>query len=254
MTDDPIALELFKKWNFEPKILISEGYCSKVYLDETRALKVPFQGEEQTSGLRAFLAYPESIRPQVFNHDEETGSILMERLMPGTNLGERSIDLQVSTNVFAAAAKKIANIEFQCPIPLGTYIERDCPLSQYLLQTTTEQVFLHGDLHHWNILKHREDWKVIDAKGVYGDPAYEAAAFIMNPLDQLKEHTIEHTKHRIELLAEATGFDPKRMIGWAIIRFDPTEKDEDSPCGYQHPQLKQLAIEFGLAAELIDLA
>ncbi|HLO99736.1 MAG TPA: aminoglycoside phosphotransferase family protein [Fimbriimonas sp.] len=254
MTDDPIALDLFNRWQFEPKSLISEGYCSKVFLDESRALKVPFQGEEQSSGLRAFLAYPESIRPKVYQFDESTGSILMERLMPGTILGDRSISLETSTTVFTEAARTIANIEFDNPIPLTRYMERHGPLSKYMLETTEREVFLHGDLHHWNILKHADGWKVIDAKGLFGDPAYEAAAFIMNPLDQLKEHTKDYTRHRIELLSTATGCDAKRMLGWAILRFDPSESDKDSPCGFQHPILKQLAIEFGLAAELIDLA
>lgn len=246
MTREEVAQELFERWSFEPKEVISEGYCSTVYLDESWALKVPFQGEEQTSGLRAFLAYPPSIRPAVYEFDLATGAILMERLKPGTNLSDVTIPLEASTEIFAEFAAEVATIPFPDPIPLSVYIERDCELSKHLLHTTQKDVFLHGDLHHWNILRHGNDWKVIDAKGIYGDPAYEAAAFVMNPLDQIQDHSIEYTLHRIELLASSTGFDPKRIVGWSLIRFCPDEAKPDSSTAIQNRQLKLIAAEMGL--------
>lgn len=47
---------------------------------------------------------------------------------------------------------------------------------------------LHVDLHHDNILQNGNEWLVIDPKGVVGEPAYEVAAFIHNPMPELLTH------------------------------------------------------------------
>jgi streptomycin 6-kinase len=43
---------------------------------------------------------------------------------------------------------------------------------------------LHGDLHHDNIMYGPRGWLAIDPKGVYGDPAFDAANVFYNPLDR----------------------------------------------------------------------
>ena len=46
-----------------------------------------------------------------------------------------------------------------------------------------QNLVLHGDLHHYNILSaEREPWLAIDPKGIVGEPEYEAAAFLRNNL------------------------------------------------------------------------
>jgi streptomycin 6-kinase len=40
---------------------------------------------------------------------------------------------------------------------------------------------LHGDLHHENVLSSPRGWLAIDPKGIWGDPAYEAANAFRNP-------------------------------------------------------------------------
>jgi streptomycin 6-kinase len=43
---------------------------------------------------------------------------------------------------------------------------------------------LHGDLHHENIMSGPRGWLAIDAKGVLGDPAFDAANLFYNPLER----------------------------------------------------------------------
>ncbi|MGX5841377.1 aminoglycoside phosphotransferase family protein [Mesorhizobium sp. ArgA1] len=43
---------------------------------------------------------------------------------------------------------------------------------------------LHGDLHHDNILHGARGWLAIDPKGVLGDPGFDAANMLYNPLER----------------------------------------------------------------------
>ena len=73
-------------FSFEPIEELRGGHCSRVYGNETRVLKVPFQGEELTFGWRASLLLQTCGGPQVFEHDASTGAVLMERINPGRAL------------------------------------------------------------------------------------------------------------------------------------------------------------------------
>lgn len=52
-------------FEFEATEELPGGFCSKVYANATHVLKVPFQGEELTSGLVAALAMSNTIGPEV---------------------------------------------------------------------------------------------------------------------------------------------------------------------------------------------
>lgn len=60
-------------------------------------------------------------------------------------------------------------------------------MAQILLDDQRDVRPLHGDLHHDNIIHGPRGWLAIDPKGVFGDPAYDAANLFYNPLghDQL---------------------------------------------------------------------
>jgi streptomycin 6-kinase len=88
-----------------------------------------------------------------------------------------------------------------------------------LSATTTESVVLHGDLHHYNILSaSRNPWLAIDPKGIIGDPVFEIAAFMINPLPQIV--TLPNLKNllirRIDLFHDLLGFPKQRILDWCI--------------------------------------
>ena len=93
-------------------------------------------------------------------------------------------------------------------------------LRDQLLKTAEPAVLLHGDLHHDNILQNGYDWLVIDPKGVIGEPVYEVAAFVRNPIPELLHHadatTIIH--NRITLFSELLGIPAKRILDWCFVQ------------------------------------
>ncbi|NBT86565.1 MAG: streptomycin phosphotransferase, partial [Alphaproteobacteria bacterium] len=100
------------------------------------------------------------------------------------------------------------------------YLKKAQKLRDQLLQTAKPDVLLHGDLHHDNILQNDNDWLVIDPKGVIGEPAYEVAAFIRNPIPELPHHadatTIIH--NRITRFSELLGIPAKGILDWCFVQ------------------------------------
>ena len=79
---------------------------------------------------------------------------------------------------------------------------------------------LHGDLHHDNILQNGDEYVVIDPKGVIGEPTYEVAAFIRNPMPELLNRTDATTiiHNRITRFSELFGIPAKRILDWCFVQ------------------------------------
>jgi streptomycin 6-kinase len=78
---------------------------------------------------------------------------------------------------------------------------------------------LHADLHHYNILAaERQAYLAIDPKGIAGDPAYEPASFLCNPVDRwlCVPDADEVILRRVQLFA--TRFERRRVLGWALVQ------------------------------------
>src|SRR5713101_9176579 len=133
-------------------------------------------------------------------------ALLLERLKPGTPLSELEDD-DVATSHAANVMRQLWR-----PVPSGhpfpsiidwgrgflrlrqhydggngpfpaALLEEAESLYAELSTSMTEQVLLHGDLHHENILAaERAPWLAIDPKGVVGEPAYETGALLRNQL------------------------------------------------------------------------
>lgn len=105
------------------------------------------------------------------------------------------------------------------PIDSATVLSASHMYSQ-LHNSTTTRVVLHGDLHHHNILRsgsNDNDWLAIDPKGVTGDPAFEAGAFLRNPGTAFGP-TVDgaaRTHRRIDILTACSGLDRERVVDWA---------------------------------------
>lgn len=98
----------------------------------------------------------------------------------------------------------------------GLYREA-AELASGLLAQPWELRPLHADLHHDNIVRGPRGWLVIDPKGVYGDPAFEAANVFYNPLgrDDLCLDP-ERIARLAEVLARAIGQTPRRLLDFAV--------------------------------------
>jgi streptomycin 6-kinase len=135
--------------------------------------------------------------------NEDNGILLLQRAVPGASLksyfpNKEQESMEVAFRVMSRLHQ--ANIPSDHHFPHikdwlavldkdwnmpHKYLQKARKLCDQLLKTAEPDVLLHGDLHHDNILQNGDDWLVIDPKGVIGEPAYEVAAFIRNPIPEL---------------------------------------------------------------------
>lgn len=94
-------------------------------------------------------------------------------------------------------------------------------LAQYLLATQTlDDIPLHGDLHHENILYAEEErgWLAIDPKGLMGEPAYEVANIFCNPVPM--QNIVQQEGRAVHLAAifsQKLGYDEQRILGYGAV-------------------------------------
>jgi streptomycin 6-kinase len=124
-----------------------------------------------------------------------------------------------TTHNFPHIKDLLAALDKDWPIP-DEYLQKARKLRDQLLQTSEPDVLLHGDLHHDNILQNGNDWLAIDPKGVVGEPAYEVAAFIRNPIPELLTHADAPNiiQGRVTRFAELLGIPAKRIHDWCFVQ------------------------------------
>lgn len=225
---EPWMTEVAKRFGFVPEEELDSGWCSVVFASGERVLKLPWRGEEQTSGGFAAVILSDSIGPKVLEHDPVTGSLLMERVVPGNKISDRPEEL--TREVFCELASRMP-LDAKGPwIDLEDYSSDSDILVRQLLRTTTSKVFLHGDLHHENILESGDGWVAIDPKGLWGDRAFEFAAFLRNPIPDIGKHPDLRglLMRRIEYFAAQFELDPWRIWGWGLVQIRE-DLDPSSP-------------------------
>jgi len=241
---DEIASRLAEKWGFSPTEELPAGHCSRVYADATRVLKVPFRGEEMSSGWRAALLLSGGIGPEVFEHDSETGSLLMERVVPGTTLADSGLSDEDCLEIVLGFAAQMRGLPAEGMLPLSEYFDRDSMSLRWLDASSPEKVFLHGDLHHFNILwDERKGWRVIDPKGLVGDPSFEMTAFLRNPIPYVADwpglsSVFEQRLARMDRVPEVEG---TRVLAWQIL----DEPDPGSPWEITHQVMGEMLDALG---------
>ena len=170
--------------------------------------------------------------------EQEQGVLLLEKASPGTTL--KDYFPQQENKALEIVCNTIKNLQSittpeQTDLPylkdtLKT-LDKDIDIPQdilykarkladKLLQSTTKQVLLHGDLHHENILKHSNTWLIIDPKGYIGDPSYEICTFIINPIPLLLEvdNPQKIIKHRITQASTYLKIPAQRITSWLYVK------------------------------------
>jgi len=235
------------RWGFIYTEQLESGHCSDVYADDTRVLKVPFQGEEMTSGYFAARILSGGLGARVLEGDQESGIVLMERIRPGTTLSNADLPDEEAQSLVTNFIRHLQALPTEGCMPLAHYIEEPDDSLDYLAATTTEPVFLHGDLHHANILRNGDGWTVIDPKGLVGDRHYEPIAFLRNPCGWLDTvpNLLGLTRQRILRFAKELDLDPWRIAAWGVLDSKPgPNTDPDSVWGRLPAVYKQLEVEL----------
>lgn len=229
-----------------PFELLSYNYVAPaVRADGTDVvLKVGVPNPELLTEIEALRLFDGHGIVQLLEADRDQGALLLERLKPGTLLSSLSDDQQ-ATSIAAQVMRQLWK-----PVPSGhpfptvakwalglkrlrnhfggdtgpfpsTLVEAAETLFADLIDSMSEPVLLHGDLHHFNILAaERQPWLALDPKGVVGEPAYEVGALLRNPMpDILAEPDVKRIlARRVDQLADELGFDRDRLVGWALAQ------------------------------------
>ena len=174
--------------------------------------------------------------------DPAIGALLLEQLQPGTMLSDvAATDDDAATAIAADTVRRLWR-----PVPAGEHglrsLESWCAaydrnrealsrgaggfpaalfrradaLRHDLLTSTPEQTALHGDLHHFNILRaRRTPWLAIDPKGLAGDRHFDICQFLRNPYPG--PIAPEVNRRRLDLLCADLGLDRDRLRAWCLV-------------------------------------
>lgn len=88
-----------------------------------------------------------------------------------------------------------------------------------LNESASDNVILHGDLHHTNILYSKKDgWAAIDPKGICGDSGYEIGSFMLNrlPYDASDAALRDILSQRLKIFSTELRISSERLAGWAF--------------------------------------
>lgn len=173
----------------------------------------------------------------ILAQDDRLGALLLERLLPGTMLKtffpERDEEaIAITSTIIKAFAQDQSPVQLFLPVSdilkildkdwplLGHHVLKARAMRSALLSTTTNNVLLHGDLHHENILQHGDMWRVIDPKGFVGDQAYECGAYIRNPFPDILacQDLLKIIKKRIHMFADLLDLDENRIALWMYVQ------------------------------------
>jgi streptomycin 6-kinase len=209
-------------------------------------LKIGFPGDtEFLSEIAALKVFNGNAAVKLLEKDWSNAVILLERVLPGisvAHLHNTQKETEIASDVLLRLWKKTPFdttdliplerwfegfarhrkqfYQKQDPLPKDLF-EKAQRLFATLLETTKNSMLIHGDFNHNNILSsQRDEWLVIDPKGIIGDPLYDTSVFLYNYLPNLsqREHVREVLQKRIAIFSKKLAADQKRIIHWGIAQ------------------------------------
>lgn len=199
-------------------------------------LKVPNSQEERT-GSRIMVWWAGEGAATVFAWDEATGAVVLERAE-----GKRSLlrmvedgDDEGATRILANAAAKLHEGRTAAPPPglmtlerwfrdlwpaaerLGGVFRASAAAARELLAAPRDEVVLHGDLHHENVLDFglERGWLAIDPKGLYGERGFDHVHHLFDR-DEVVPPPQALVERQLAVSAAAAGLDLVRQRRWAL--------------------------------------
>lgn len=244
LNDLPSLLtQLGSKWNLRFLDVMPDltynfvGLVEMIKTGETAILKMGPKSKNIETEVRWLGCFDEGV-PKIYWHDEHD-AFLMERLEPGQSLKAlvKAGDDDMATRIICQTIRELQShqqkqAEFtQLSELAGSLsalknqldnkaLSKAEPLFRELTADRSQDVILHGDLHHDNILSSGSSWKVIDPHGYIGDPVFEVGSMIYNPGDCFPHDRpiADVIERRLHILAEELPFDPQRIKAWAFCK------------------------------------
>jgi streptomycin 6-kinase len=221
-----IALEAAREWGLELGEPFAFSYVSYVAPAGDAVVKVPWGGDTES--------LHEGDALELWNGDgavrllRRSGrALLEERAVPGTDLS--TLPDEEATAIAVNLASRLwrrAGSPFRPVVPeLQQWLDHAdrvrselVPLARHLLAELDPdaQWLVHGDFHHHNILRRRDQFVAIDPKPYLADREYDVPAFLWNPRGNQMEDR-QRTERRIAAFV-AAGLDDFRIRAWTVIR------------------------------------
>ena len=168
-------------------------------------------------------------------YGQEGDALLMERAMGSRSLAEmaqRGRDDEACRVICQVAARLHLPRPIPTPavVPLSDWFRDLFPAAamhggiwalcaetaRELLATAQDEVVLHGDIHHGNILDFgKRGWQAIDPKGLRGERGFDYANLFCNP-DPQTATAPGRVARRAEVVAEAADLDRRRLLLWVL--------------------------------------
>ena len=210
--------------------------------DGTRCvLKVSRYIDETRNEIAALRLWDGDGAARLLEADPDGGALLVERLDPGTMLVEvAAADDDAATVIAAGVLRRLWRpvpaqhglrpLERWCDayehnrqalsrgeggFPAALFQRADA-LRRDLFASTATPAVLHGDLHHFNVLRaHRAAWLAIDPKGLAGDRCFDVCQFFRNP-QPLGVQTSVNSR-RLDIFCAELGLDRQRTKAWCFV-------------------------------------
>jgi streptomycin 6-kinase len=241
----PDLLEgLAARWSLTLRPPFPEGAISYVApatrADGTRAvLKVSRHLGETRAEIAALRLWDGDGAARLLAADPDCGALLIERVEPGTMLAAvAATDDDAATLIAAGVLRRLWRPpparHGLCPLaswcaaydrnrqalsagaggfPAALFRRADA-MRRELLASTGAETVLHGDLHHFNVLRARRDgWVAIDPKGLAGDRCFDVCQFLRNP----RAVPPRVNRRRLDIFCTELGLDRRRTREWCFV-------------------------------------
>jgi streptomycin 6-kinase len=206
----------------------------------TRAvLKVSPHLAETPAEIAALRMFGGRGAARLLEAEPDLGGLLLERIEPGTMLAETSaFDDDAATRIAADLLRKLwhpaeatdglVGLESWCaayarnrdvlsrgvPGFSAELFQRADAVRAELLASIDDPVLLHGDLHHFNILRSdRDGWLAIDPKGLIGERCFDVCQFLLNP----EPMPASVNRRRLDIFCTELQLDPQRTKQWCLV-------------------------------------
>ena len=228
-----------QRYNLEqlsPMSSMKFNYVARGYQKQRQIVVKLGLDEQSLAREAAYLTLVEGSGVEIIAYDATM--LLMGCAVPGASLKQYFPDKdRQAMHIMCALVKKlhatpipqkhdfphIADILSRLDRPADiphAFVAKACRIRDSLLASVQQDVLLHGDLHHDNILQHGDRWVIIDPKGYVGDPVFELAAYLSNPIPELLQHDTAHTiiAERIKICAQRLNFPEQRIKNWLYVK------------------------------------